>query len=285
MVRELNLAMLRKVVEFMSYEKELEVAIQAAKSAAIKILEIYHQGVEVKTKQDDTPVTRADTEANDDICRLLANAYPDYGMLSEEYADDLERLEKEYCWIVDPLDGTKEFIKMNDEFSINIALSKGREVVMGLIYMPVFDELYYAVKGEGAFTIGPKGIKRRIRVSKRIHRLRALKSRSHHASRYTELLERYKDRIASVKCAGSAYKGCLIAKGDYDLYYNYGKTMVWDTAAMDVIITEAGGCFAQTDGTAFEYNVKNTANRKGFMAVNRPENFLHLPEKTAEGKR
>jgi 3'(2'), 5'-bisphosphate nucleotidase len=183
-------------------------------------------------------------------------------------------LEKEFCWIVDPLDGTKEFIKMNDEFSINIALTKERKVVMGLIYMPVFDELYYAVQGEGAYTIGPTGNKRRIHVSKRTHRLRVLKSRSHHLSRYNEMLEANKDKIAVSKCAGSAYKGCLIAKGDFDIYYNYGKTMVWDTASMDLIVTEAGGFFAQGDGSLFEYNVKNTANKKGFMILNKKENCL-----------
>lgn len=258
----------------MTYEKELETAIQAAREAAVKILEIYRNGIEVKTKTDDTPVTRADIEANDWICKTLKAAFPDYSILSEEHIDDLSRLEKEYCWIVDPLDGTKEFIKMNDEFSINIALAKGRDLVLGLVYMPVFDELYYAIKGQGAFTIGPKGVLRQISVSKRVKRLRALKSRSHHASRYTELLELHQAIIASTKCAGSAYKGCLIAKGDYDLYYNYGKTMVWDTAAIDIIVTEAGGYFAQTDGTPFEYNVKNTTNRKGFMILNRKENCL-----------
>ena len=251
----------------MAYEKELEIAIQAAKAAAINILEIYNQGVEVKTKENNTPVTRADMEANAQICHALQTANPDYGILSEEFADDLSRLEKQHCWIVDPLDGTKEFIKMNDEFSINIALTEGRDVVMGLIYMPVFDELYYAIKGQGAYTVGPTGHKRKIHVSKRTHRLRVLKSRSHHASRYTELLEANKDKIALSKCAGSAYKGCLIAKGDFDIYYNYGKTMVWDTASMDLIITEAGGYFAQTDGTPFEYNVKNTANKKRVYGV------------------
>lgn len=266
----------------MSYEKELEIAIKAAKAAAIRILSVYHQGVVVKTKQDDTPVTRADMEANELICHDLKVAYPEYGILSEEFVDDLDRLEKEYCWIVDPLDGTKEFIKMNDEFSINIALAKDREVVMGLIYMPVFDELYYAIKGQGSFTMGPKGELRKIRVSKRSHRLRALKSRSHHASRYTELLEANKGNIAVIRCVGSAYKGCLIAKGDFDLYYNYGKTMVWDTASMDLIITEAGGYFAQTDGSPFEYNVKNTMNKKGFMILNKKENCLQREKAAGE---
>lgn len=266
----------------MAYERELSIAIQAAKAAAINILEIYNQGVEVTTKDNNTPVTRADMEANAQICQMLQTEFPTYGMLSEEFADDLNRLEKLHCWIVDPLDGTKEFIKMNDEFSINIALTEGREVVMGLIYMPVFDELYYAIKGQGAYTVGPTGHKRKIHVSKRTHRLRALKSRSHHASRYTELLDANKDKIALSKCAGSAYKGCLIAKGDFDLYYNYGKTMVWDTASMDLIITEAGGYFAQTDGTPFEYNVKNTANKKGFMALNRKENCLQRTQTASE---
>ncbi len=258
----------------MTYEKELQTAIQAAKEAAVKILEIYRNGIEVNIKTDDTPVTRADIEANEWICTTLATAFPDYGILSEERIDDSNRMEKDYCWIVDPLDGTKEFIKMNDEFSINIALSKGRDLVLGLVYMPVFDELYYAIKGQGAFTVGPKGVLRQINVSKRTKRLKALKSRSHHASRYTELLDLHQSKIAMTKCVGSAYKGCLIAKGDYDLYYNYGKTMVWDTAAIDIIVVEAGGYFAQTDGSPFEYNVKNITNRKGFMILNKKENCL-----------
>jgi 3'(2'), 5'-bisphosphate nucleotidase len=257
----------------MTYEIELKAAKQAALEAGKIILEVYFEAVEVILKNDDTPVTRADYASNAHILDKLIQAFPHHGFLSEESTDNLLRLEKEFCWIIDPLDGTKEFIKKNGEFTINIALVKGHDVVMGVVYAPVKEELYYAVKGEGAY-MEKEGKVSRIFVSDRLVDLYALRSRSHETIRYAELLARHSERILVIHRMGSAYKGCLIARGDYDIYYNFGHTMVWDTAPVDLIVSEAGGYFRQLNHTLFKYNTKRIKNDKGFLILNRPENRL-----------
>lgn len=257
----------------MAYDYELEVAKNAALEAGRAILEVYFEDIEVILKSDDTPVTRADYASNALILDRLIHAFPHHGFLSEESTDDPIRLEKEYCWIVDPLDGTKEFIKKNGEFTINIALAKDREIVMGVVYAPVKEELFFAIRGEGAF-MEKEGQVTRLRVSERLVDLYALKSRSHETIRYAELLAKHSERILVIHRMGSAYKGCLIARGDYDIYYNFGHTMVWDTAPVDLIVTEAGGYFRQLDHTLFKYNTKKIKNDNGFLILNRPENRL-----------
>jgi len=257
----------------MAYDYELEVARKAATEAGRAILEVYFEDIEVILKSDDTPVTRADYASNALILDRLIHAFPHHGFLSEESIDDPIRLEKEYCWIVDPLDGTKEFIKKNGEFTINIALAKDREIVMGVVYAPVKEELFFAIRGEGAF-MEKEGQVTRLHVSERLVDLYALKSRSHETIRYAELLAKHSERILVIHRMGSAYKGCLIARGDYDIYYNFGHTMVWDTAPVDLIVTEAGGYFRQLDHTLFKYNTKKIKNDNGFLILNRPENRL-----------
>lgn len=257
----------------MAYDYELEVARKAAMEAGRAILEVYFEDIEVILKSDDTPVTRADYASNVLILDRLIHAFPHHGFLSEESIDDPIRLEKEYCWIVDPLDGTKEFIKKNGEFTINIALAKDREIVMGVVYAPVKEELFFAIRGEGAF-MEKEGQVTRLHVSERLVDLYALKSRSHETIRYAELLAKHSERILVIHRMGSAYKGCLIARGDYDIYYNFGHTMVWDTAPVDLIVTEAGGYFRQLDHTLFKYNTKKIKNDNGFLILNRPENRL-----------
>lgn len=257
----------------MTYERELNLAKMAARAAGEVILNVYRESYSIAMKTNDTPVTRADLEANDVIVSALFSEFPKYGLLSEEAADDLSRLDKEYCWIVDPLDGTKEFIKKNDEFAVNIALCKGHEVVLGVIYMPVFNEMYYAVKGQGAWFENELRTVQ-IKVSDRDHDLKVLKSRSHETHKYTAILKKYQNRIVKTKNVGSSYKGCLIAKGDYDVYYSFGITSIWDIAPVDILVTEAGGYFAQGDCTPFEYNVENTRNHKGFMILNKFSNKM-----------
>jgi 3'(2'), 5'-bisphosphate nucleotidase len=257
----------------MAYDYEFTIAKNTAIEAGKAILEIYGEDLEVILKFDDTPVTRADYMSNELILEKLIRAFPNHAFLSEETTDDLTRLKKEYCWIIDPLDGTKEFIRKNGEFTINIALAKDREIVLGIVYAPVQGELFYAIRGEGAF-MEKLGIVTPLHVSNRINDLCVLKSRSNETVRYAELLARHMDRIMTIHRMGSSYKGCLIARGDYDLYYNFGHTMVWDTAPVDLIVTEAGGYFRQSDHTLFDYNTARIKNEKGFLILNRVENRL-----------
>ena len=130
-------------------EKELEIAIKAATLASKRIMEIYLGGFHVETKSDDSPVTEADKASERIILSLLKEHFPQDAILSEESDDDLSRLSNPRVWIIDPLDGTKDFVKKDGEFAVNIALSVNNEIALGLIATPNEDKIYYAVKGEG----------------------------------------------------------------------------------------------------------------------------------------
>lgn len=188
--------------------------------------------------------------------------FPDMGILAEESSDDLSRLEKRYCFLVDPLDGTKEFIRGNDEFTVNIALTEWGKPIGGVIYVPVYKELYYGWAGEGAFSL-INGEEKRLHVSKRIGNIRLAKSRTHHSHMLDKLISI--NNINHVIVAGSAYKGCLLARGDVEAYYRFGRTMEWDTAAMEIIATEAGGIFSGMDGNQFKYNKRILKILKDFI--------------------
>ncbi len=259
----------------MRYYKELEVAKELAVEAGKAVLEIYSKSAyTVERKEDDSPVTTADHAANAIIVAGLGAAFPDMAILAEESVDDKSRLRRDYCWLVDPLDGTKEFIKGNDEFSVNIALVfKGRPV-LGVIYLPTTRELFYAVAEEGTYLEVGDEIKK-LRVTNRTQELVALRSRSRVSPGLIELYAGH-ERIQRVVEMGSSIKGCVIARGEAEIYYSLGKTMEWDTAAMEVIVTEAGGIFMQLDDTPMRYNRKNPLNQKGFYVLNNIENKLKL---------
>lgn len=253
------------------YSKELELAKELAVEAGAKILEIYNQPIDVEYKQDNSPLTKADSLADKIIVDGLKKSFPTYAVLSEESRDDLSRLENDFCFIVDPLDGTKEFIKRNGEFTVNIALTFKHVVVMGVIYVPVTGELYFASKSDGSFYV-KDGKVSKLSVSGRNDDLRLVMSRSHGSDTLDKLIEKYE--IKNIKSAGSSLKGCLIAKGEAEVYYRFGLTMEWDTAAMQCIVEEAGGIFRQSDGTEMLYNRENSLNEKGFFAINNLGNDL-----------
>ncbi len=242
--------------------------------AGEEILKLYMKEIRIEYKEDNSPVTEADKNANDIIVSGIKKEFPDMGILAEESFDDLSRIEKRYCFLVDPLDGTKEFIKGNDEFTVNIALTEWGKPIGGVIYVPVYKELYYGWKGEGAFSL-INGEKKHLHVSKRIGNIRLAKSRTHHSPMLDELIS--KNNINHVIVAGSAYKGCLLARGDVEAYYRFGRTMEWDTAAMEIIVTEAGGIFSGMDGKPLAYNKKNPENPQGFYLLNNKENKLSIP--------
>lgn len=239
--------------------------------AGKEILKLYKKDIQIEYKKDKSPVTDADKKADDIIVRGLKGKYPDIPVLSEESVDDPSRLGVRYCFVVDPLDGTKEFISRSDEFTVNIALTEWGRPVLGVIYVPVYDQLYYGMKGRGAYSL-IKGKEEHLYVSQRTDDIRLAKSRNHHTPELEKLIE--DNHIKNVIVAGSAYKGCLLARGDVEVYYRFGRTMEWDTAAMDIIVIEAGGIFAGMEGKAFLYNKKNPENPTGFYAINKKENAL-----------
>lgn len=255
--------------------KALELSKRLAVKAGEEIMKIYHTDFTVEYKDDKMPLTMADKNANDVIVNSLSKAFPNAGILSEESADDPENCNKEFCFIVDPLDGTKEFIKKNDEFTVNIALAQNGRVVMGVVYLPVKEELFYAAKGIGAY-VDKDGQTNKIHVTDAISDLKMVVSKSHMSEKEEQLLEKYSNKITEMVQAGSSLKGCLVASGEADIYYRFGFTMEWDTAAMQAVCEEAGAIFRQMDGSEMLYNREDHLNGKGFYVINRSENCMTL---------
>lgn len=256
------------------YQKELELAKKLAVEAGKAIMEIYETDFDVEIKGDNSPLTIADKTANEIIVKQLQEKFLEYAILSEEEKDNKERLLNNYCFIVDPLDGTKEFIKKNGQFTVNIALAYKKKPVMGVIYVPVTKELYFAAEKSGAYleNLVTKE-KRRLNVSEKLNNLIWVGSKSHSSEKEANLIEKNKDLIKESISAGSSLKGCMVATGGADVYYRFGLTYEWDTAAMHCIVEQAGGIFKQMDNTEMLYNRENTLNEKGFYIVNRKENI------------
>lgn len=257
------------------WESELAAAKKAALTAGKLIMEIYDNEDDfgIEHKEDHSPLTKADRAANKVILEILREQFPDYSILSEEEEDNKERLENDYCFIVDPLDGTKEFIKRNGQFTVNIALSYCHSVVMGVVYAPAIDELYYAAKGTGAYMETATKQPERLHVTDRIgiSSLRFVVSNSHNCKQMDDFISKY--NITELVKVGSSLKGCMVAKGLADAYYRFNPTMEWDTAAMQCIVEEAGGIFRQLDGSLMMYNREDCRNSKGFCIINRIENM------------
>lgn len=256
-------------------KKELEAALYAAKCAGDKILDVYAKDFSVLYKLDQSPVTEADVLANQVILDILENNFPEDGFLSEEVVDDASRFVKRRCWIIDPLDGTKEFIKKNGEFSVSIGLVENNQVILGVIYIPVRERFYYATKDQGAFRLEDGGVPVKLSVSSRIKPFNLLISRSHPSKKTLALQKAFAKDILSVTEMGSAIKGCLIAEGLYDVYYNFGRSMKWDTCAMECIVHEAGGIMRRLDHQYIDYSEEDMHNY-GFYIINRIENEIDI---------
>lgn len=260
----------------MMFERELQCAMDAAYAAGEKIMEIYNKDFIVTYKDDTSPVTEADFESNTIILEHLASMFPEDGMLSEEVIDDESRFDKKRFWVVDPLDGTKEFIKKNGEFAVNIGLIVEGKVVLGVVYLPVKKMIYYAVNGEGAYKKSlSEGKLTELHVSNREKPYHLLISRSHPSKRTQKFLSHNADVILSVTEMGSSIKGCLIAEGSYDVYYNFGLSMKWDTCAMECIVKEAGGILKRLDDHDIDYLERDKLN-KGFYILNNWNNKMDL---------
>lgn len=254
-------------IEVLNTLKEL--ALKAGEA----IMSVYNTDFEVDYKEDESPLTMADRKANAIIVEQLRTQYPEYAILSEEEKDDRKRMSNDNCFIVDPLDGTKEFVKRNGEFTVNIALSHKGTPVAGVIYVPVTKDLYYASKEEGAFKQdGTTGEVCKLQVSDKVTDLIWVGSKSHSSEKEAALIQTHQSSIGETISAGSSLKGCMVAEGKADVYYRFGYTCEWDTAAMQCIAEQAGAIVKQMDLTPLTYNRENTLNEKGFFIVNRTEN-------------
>ncbi|MDE5699955.1 MAG: 3'(2'),5'-bisphosphate nucleotidase CysQ [Lachnospiraceae bacterium] len=257
------------------WEKELDIAKEAAVKAGEAIMDIYQNAkdMQIEYKDGDMPLTAADKAANQIIVQMLTAAFPKYAVLSEEEKDDRARLKNDYCFVVDPLDGTKEFIKRNGQFTVNIALAYQGKSVMGVIYVPVTGALYWASEGSGAY-LTADGRTEKLHVSDRKEDIRAVMSSSHGCAEMDNLIQ--VNHLSNYVRMGSSLKGCVIAKGDAEIYYRFNPTMEWDTAAMQCIVEEAGATFRQMDDTLMRYNRENCRNEKGFYIINCAENKMKL---------
>ncbi len=256
------------------YQKELQAALEACRIANKIILDIYHQNFAVEIKEDDSPVTIADKTADAAIRNYLGPRFPSYHFLTEEGADDLARLNADYVWIVDPLDGTKDFINRDDEFSVCIALSYKGDIVVGVIGAPVSGDLYYATLNGGAFHLSPAGEIKKMQVNHKTSEITAVASRYHRRDSENDYFTRNNDLISKVITIGSTLKAIAIAKGEAELVFRGSAgTKEWDVAASDLIVTEAGGLFLKPNGEKIKYNKKDYRNLEGYIIVNKKENI------------
>ena len=259
------------------YERELSVALKAVNSVRDLILEVYNSpdfGIEIK--EDNSPVTKADKATDIKIREILSEAFPLYALLTEESVDDKSRLSNDYVWIVDPIDGTKDFVAKNDQFTVNIGLSYKHKAVLGVILIPVSGEIYYAVEGLGAFYLKDKDTTPiEIHCNNKIRDITTLVSNFHSNQTEMDMIKKHSDIIKHQRKVGATIKGCLIARGDAEMSYRFSSnTKEWDTCAMQVLVEQAGGHLLKFDGTPICYNREDVYNRDGYIICNRKENFL-----------
>lgn len=248
---------------------ELNILKALIQKAGRAVLKYYGRTGEVWYKSsNNSPVTQADLVSQDIILDGLRSfGYP---LLSEERADNKMRLKSERVWIIDPLDGTKDFLQKTGEFSILIGLVEHGRPILGAVYQPTNDLLYYAIKGQGAFKQERGGSAMRIHVSqeKDPRRWRMLLSRHHLLPLEVSVGEALQVRNG-VQCGSAGVKAGLIAEGKAELYVTVaGTTGEWDTCAADIIMHEAGGSMTDMNGRLLIYNKKNPRNEHGFVVTN-----------------
>ncbi len=256
--------------------KELDIlldkVIKIANQAGEKILTYYGQDLDIKDKGNNSPVTKADIASNEIIVTELRKL--NIPILSEEGVNDDNRFDSDYVWIIDPLDGTKDFIQETGEFTIMIGLVEKQDSgkyrpILGVIYQPATKEVYYALKNNGAWLLSSNNKLRKLTVSeeKISSKAQMLTSRNHTTDLEKKIAEKLD--IRKIKTYGSSLKACLIADKKGDINFNPAPfTWEWDICASDIIVHEAGGLFTDTKGKLFSYNKKDPRNNHGYVASN-----------------
>jgi 3'(2'), 5'-bisphosphate nucleotidase len=254
----------------MSLDRELEVAIDLARSAGKVLLEFYSLPTDVQFKVGSEPVTAADKAANALIVEQLLGAFPEDGILAEETPDSAGRLSHERLWVIDPMDGTKEFIKRNGEFSVMIGLAIDGRAALGVVYQPTRDRLYHAVAGRGAYLLDGDAEPRRLEVSDvtDTRQMTVAISRSHRSERI-DAVSQALGIEREIRSGSVGLKVGLICERECDLYIHPSpQTKQWDTCAPEAILAEAGGRMTDLSGESFVYNRRDLFNRKGILATN-----------------
>jgi 3'(2'), 5'-bisphosphate nucleotidase len=248
----------------------LEIAIDLARRAGERIRARHGSELAVERKADDSPVTEADREANALIVAGLRAAFADDGLLSEEAPDDGSRLRRDRVWMVDPLDGTKDFIRGRDGFSTMIGLLAGDHPALGVVYQPIGEKLYFASRGHGAFLVPGAAPPERLHVSTVADpaQIRMVASKSHR----TATIDRVRTELGIVdelNIGSVGLKLGLIAEGVRDLYVNPdGHSKLWDACGPEAILTEAGGRLTDARGAPLAYRGRELGNVRGLIASN-----------------
>ena len=242
-----------------------------ARLAGEAILTVYNDEFDVARKADDSPVTEADLASHDVIVRELGKLTPDIPVLSEEDADIpfAERSSWQQYWLVDPLDGTKEFVSRNGEFTVNVALISNHQSVLGVVQVPVTGNCYCGFVGHGATLQEGGSAPRDIRVRvPHADPIVVVGSRSHANPK----LEQHLQPLGNYELVsmGSSLKCCLVAEGKADFYPRLGPTFEWDTAAAHAVVAAAGGQLTHLDGSPFLYNAKESLLNPEFLVTGDP---------------
>ena len=232
-------------------------------------MEIYNTDFSTDKKDDDSPITQADIESN----KILKEVLEETGIsiLSEEETDDKKRLSEEKIWIIDPLDGTTDFVNKTGEFTIMVGLVEKHESVLGIIYWPIKKKLYLAEYGKGVFRHDEKWEKVEVSMISELQNCHALVSRHHLSEKEKKLLDEME--ISVVTSLGSSLKVTEIASGDAEVFVtSTNKMKQWDTCASNCIISEAGGKMTDVFGKEFLYNTENVYHENGILVTN---GFVH----------
>ena len=247
--------------------------IDIARTASEQILEVYETEFDVEDKDDKSPLTAADLASHKAIVQGLSELTPDIPILSEESATAPfdERQNWQRYWLIDPLDGTREFVKRNGEFTVNIALIENNQAVIGVVYIPVSGCCYYASQSDGAFKLDEHGQSTKIQCRKTdISKLAVAGSRSHGSEEQQKFMAAVGED-AEIIAIGSSLKICLVAEGKVDIYPRFGPTSEWDTAAAHAVVSAAGGLVTDTAFNALEYNRKESILNPHFLVIADPD--------------
>ncbi|MCH9693340.1 MAG: 3'(2'),5'-bisphosphate nucleotidase CysQ [Gammaproteobacteria bacterium] len=242
--------------------------VALAEAAGQAILEVYSTDFEVQSKADESPLTQADLASHNCIIAGLKALTPELPIISEEdgLPDFDIRGKWEKYWLIDPLDGTKEFVNRNGEFTVNIALIENHRPVFGVVHVPVQDKTYVGCEGHGADVRYAGGAPQNINVTARSGKpVRVVGSRSHRGAS----LDAYLDKLDDYDMIpmGSSLKFCVIAEGGADLYPRLGLTSEWDTAAAQAVVEQAGGQVVTLDGKPMKYNAKEDILNPHFFVI------------------
>lgn len=250
-------------------ERELEITKTIAREAGRILLDVYGGDHNVEWKGHDDPVTAADHAANQFIVAELRRYFPDDGILSEEATDDQTRLSKPRVWLVDPMDGTKQFIERIGEFAVMIGLAVNGKPELGVVFNPTTNKMYYATTSLGAYLEEPLTTKRlHVSTTTDSAKLVAAMSRSHHSPKVDAIKQRLGIR-QQLQSGSVGLKVGLLAEGHAHVYVHLGaKTNQWDTCAPQVILEAAGGRMTDREGKPLQYNVADVRNLNGVVASN-----------------